>query len=263
MNKYMKICLVLAWLSCTATIPMMSQNNNSAAIRLFVGGCTFPEYRTQAKDTVVVYKLPEEKMVYKGVPSNFPSYRPVVINNLPLSEYSISYKNTFKQECLKKINVATVDTYTVMVCLDELTSYPQNSLAKMYHGDTLSMIAYISGCFVSEGMKLVIVKNHDSYLAELYDIKHTYNSKKKDYYYTEIYKYKTFTMQDSQIEAFVKLENVLNYSKSNCSTNSVRYIINSKVLTIDKLDGLCNRDWSGGYSYLRYCVFGDETMRPL
>jgi hypothetical protein len=144
-----------------------------------------------------------------------------------------------------------------MLCPDCLLNYKQNTLAKLKDKDTISINFQSQGCFHATFLKILISKEADDYVAQLYKVNWNYITKKKK---TTIQfrgdsLLKTATLTNKNIQDFIRFENELNFANTGGCTTTDWYDIKSKYLNIKKTDGGCS--WNGFY-FLRKSFFGDE-----
>jgi hypothetical protein len=146
---------------------------------------------------------------------------------------------------------------SVVICPDKLSNYPQNTLVKLQHNDSLAINLYSRGCFHSERSKLVITKENDKFIARLYEALWNYSGEKDKMVvnYKGWSLLKATTMTNQNLQDFIRFENELNYANDDGCTTTDRYEVKSKYLNISKSDGSCS--WNG-FFYLRKSLFGDN-----
>jgi hypothetical protein len=211
-------------------------------------------------EAIFFYKVPEDTLIHKVVESNIVSLNPINLENVPVGEYNLKYKNRFKQLVITPINLKAQPINSVVLYPDVVIDYPQNTLAKLRNKDTISINYNSYGCFHTDGNILIITKKKDLYIAKLYTEYcpfFSYNSKKDKYKFLGINKslIKSAIMTPENIKEFIRFENELNYAEDGGCTTIDYYEIASKYLNIKKRDGSCA--WNGFY-YLKASIFGKQ-----
>lgn len=233
------------------------QIQKTTTINLTTADCRSDEAHSwEGIDTVTFYKLPENKIVSKIIPRQYRQF-PIKLENIPISEYKVIFKNNFQQLIVKQINLMDRETNFITLCPDALLDYPQNILLKLQDKDTISINFHSQGCFHNTLLKILIIKKNGIFIAKLCNVVWYYEKKngKTTMQYGGDSILKTVTLTNKNIQAFKRFENELNYVKAGGCTTTDWYDIKSKYLNTKKIDGSCT--WNGFY-YLRESFFGDK-----
>jgi len=238
------------------SVSSFGQTQNTTSFTLATSDCRNQEANFwRGIDTVVFYKLPEDTIMFKVIPRQY-RQSPIKLDNIPISEYKLIYRNNFNQLISKQIRLSGKETNSIVVCPDVLLEYPQNTLSKLEDKDEISINFHSQGCFHTTVSKISIIKEGKKYVARLYDVKWSYVTKKKKT--TMQYRggklLKTITLTNTNIQDFIMFENELNFVTDGGCTTTDWYDINSKYLNISKTDGSCN--WNGFY-YIRKSFFSE------
>jgi len=238
------------------TTSAFGQTQKTTTIKLATGDCRRDEaYSWRGADTVVFYKLPEDTIMFKVVPKQYRQF-PINLENIPVSEYKLTFKNNFNQLIIKQIKLTDQESNSINLCPDILLDYSQNTLAKLQDKDTVSISFHSQGCFHTSLLKLLISKEEGNYVARLYNLNWYYQTKKRK---TTMQirgdsLLKTVVLTSKNIQEFIRFENELNFANDIGCTTTHWYDIKSKFLNIKQTDGSCT--WDGFY-YLRKSFFGN------
>jgi len=232
------------------------QTQKTTTIKLSTGDCRKNEAYSWRADTILFYKLPEDTLAFKVIPRQYRQF-PIKLENVPVAQYKLAFKNNFKQLVIKQISLTDQEINSIILCPDNLLDYPQNTLSKLQDKDTISINFHSQGCFHTTVSKILISKQGDKYLARLYDVYWGYVTKKKRTTMQVLGDslLKTVTLTTKNIQDFVRFENEINFVNDGGCTTTDWYDIKSKYLIKKATDGSCN--WRGFY-YLRKSFFGDK-----
>ena len=238
------------------SVTTFGQTQKTTTIKLSTGDCRKNEGYSLRADTILFYKLPEDTLTFKVIPSQYRQF-PIKLDNIPVAEYKLTFKNNFKQLVIKNIRLTDQETNSIILCPDNLLDYPQNTLSKLQNEDTIAINFHSQGCFHTKVSKILIIKQGDKYLARLYDVNWSYVTKKKR---TKMVNrgdslVKTVTMTNQNIQDFIRFENELNFVNDGGCTTTDWYEIKSSYINKKATDGSCS--WNGFY-YLRKSFFGDR-----
>jgi len=250
MKLIIKIVLILF------SVTTFGQTQKTTTIKLSTGDCRKTEAYSWRADTILFYKLPEDTLIFKVIPRQYRQF-PIKLDNIPVAEYKLTFKNNFKQLVIKQIRLTDQETNSIILCPDNLLDYPQNTLSKLQDEDTIAINFHSQGCFHTTVSKILISKRGDKYLARLYDVNWSYVTKRKK---TKMVNrgdslVKTVTMTKQNIQDFYRFENELNFVNDGGCTTTDWYDIKSSYSSKKATDGSCN--WDGFY-YLRKSFFGDR-----
>jgi hypothetical protein len=239
------------------SLATFGQTKKYTTIKLATGDCRKTEaYSWHGADTVLFYKLPEDTLLLKIIPRQYRQF-PIKLENIPVSDYRLSYKNNFNQIVVRQISLTDQGINSIILCPDTLLEYPQNTLQKLQDKDSIIIAFYSQGCFHTDKLRLVITKEDKYFVANLYNILWTYETKKGK----SKVKFKgrkllnSTKLTDLNIIDFKKFENELNFAEDGGCTTTDMYVIESKYLNIKKTDGSCTWD---GFFYLRKSFFGEK-----
>ena len=161
------------------SVASFGQTQKTTTIKLATGDCrTNQAYSWHGADTVVFYKLPEDTIVFKVVPRQYWQF-PIKLENIPVAEYKLTYKNNYKQLVVRQINLTEQEINSITLCPDTLLEYTQNTLSKLQDKDTISIKFHSQGCFHTTLSKILICKEGDNYVARLYKQNWNYLTKKR------------------------------------------------------------------------------------
>ncbi len=238
------------------SVTSFGQTQKTTTIKLSTGDCRKNEAYSWRADTILFYKLPEDTLIFKVIPRQYRQF-PIKLDNIPVAEYKLKFKNNFNQLVIKDIRLTDQETNSIILCPDKLLNYPQNTLSKLQDQDTIAINFHSQGCFHTTVSKILIIKQGDKYLARLYDVNWGYVPKKKR---TKMVNrgdslVKSVTMTIQNIQDFNRFENEINFVNDGGCTTTNWYDIKGKYLNIKATDGSCS--WSGFY-YLRKSFFGDK-----
>jgi hypothetical protein len=206
-------------------------------------------------DTVSFFKLPVDTLAFKIIPRKYRKF-PITLDSIPISEYKLKYRNTFKENITMVVNVSEQKENFISICFDTLLSYKQNTLKKLQDKDTISISLHSQGCFGGDKMRIVITKKMDEFTATLFYTETDYVVKsKKTYSRKERSASKSIVLTEKNIKDFIRFENELNFVRDGGCTTTDEYSIKSKYLNVQKTDGNCS--WDGFY-ILRKSFFGDQ-----
>lgn len=207
-----------------------------------------------SNDTILVYNLPENKLI-KTVVSNRYMNAEIAIKNIAVSSYKIEYKNIFGKRIDTTVKLNNTEKNRVQLCRNKLSSYPQNTLVKLQDKDSIVVYFHSQGCFHSYANKILIEKEKGLFIAKLYNADWLYPKEKEETYnYEDGSLLKTVVLSNKQIEDFMKFENELNFASKGFCTTEDYYTIKSKYFNLHKIDGNC--DWNG-FRHLRKLFFGE------
>jgi hypothetical protein len=250
----MKASLVffLTFLSLTT----FAQTAKTSKVILSISDCRGNNPYTGFRgDTVSFFKLPEDTLAFKIIPRKYRKF-PINLDSIPVSDYKIKYRNSFKQNVTMVVKVSEQNENFISICFDRLLNYTQNTLKKLKDNDTISIAFHSKGCFGGENLRIVITKKMDEFIATLFYTETDYVVKsKKTYSRKERSASKSIVLTEKNIKDFVRFENELNFAKDGGCTTTDEYSIKGKYLSIQKTDGNCN--WDGFY-ILRKSFFGDQ-----
>lgn len=250
----MKLIIQITLILFSATT--FGQTQKTTTIKLSTGDCKKNEAYSWRADSILFYKLPEDTLIFKVIPRQYRQF-PIKLDNIPVAEYKLKFKNNFKQLVIKNIRLTDQETNSIILCPDNLLDYPQNTLSKLQDQDTIAINFHSQGCFHTTVSKILISKQGDRYLARLYDVNWGYVTKKKRTIRVNRGDslIKSVTMTTQNIEDFNRFENEINFVNDGGCTTTDWYDIKSKYLNIKATDGSCS--WNGFY-YLRKSFFGNK-----
>ena len=127
-----------------------------------------------------------------------------------------------------------------------------STLSKMKTGDTLSISYQSMGCFHSAQSKIVIAQTNGVFVARLYAVSETRDKKGKIILQKEEL-LKTATLTDQNKKDYSTFEQELDKVKEGNCTTIDNYMVNSKYLHLEKIDGSCG--WHG-FTTLSRALFG-------
>ena len=233
-----------------------AQTSKTTIVKLSTGDCRGNGDYSFKADTIFFYKLPEDTLAFKVIPRQHRKF-PIKIDNILVAEYKLKFKNNFKQLVIKKVRLIDQDTNSIFLCPDNLLYYPQNTLLKLKHKDTISINYHSKGCFDRKASKILISKINNNYVARLYDINWCYvtNKKRKTMLVQCDSLLQSVTLTTKNIQDFIRFENEINFVYAGSCTTTDWYDIKSKYLKIKVKDTSCN--WDGFY-YLSKSFFGDR-----
>ena len=232
------------------------QTNTTTTIKLSIEDSRSNKtYSWGAPDTIVIYKLPEDTIMFKIIPRLYRKF-PIKLEKIPISDYKLIFKNNFKQVVIKQVRLAYQDTNIIKLYPDILLNYSQNTLSKLKEKERISISYSSQGCFSSAHLKITITKRYTNLVATLSSHKWYFVNKngKKSIKHGADSIMQTKTLNQKNIQDFIRFENELNYTSDGGCTTTDSYAIESKYLNIKRIDGRCN--WDGFY-YLRKSFFGD------
>jgi hypothetical protein len=225
-------------------------------IKLAIGDSRTEQGSWHKADTVIFYKHPKDTIAFKVIPKQYKQF-PIKLENIPIAEYKLTYKNIYKQFVLEKIKLTDQEINSITLCPDSLMDYPQNTLAKLQDQDSISINFHSQGCFHFTFLKIIITKEAENFVAKLCNIS-WYHANKKVKTTTQ-YKpngiLQTVTLTNKNLQDFKRFENELNFENDGYCTTTDWYDIKCKYLTIKRTDGSCR--WDGFY-YLQKSFFGDK-----
>ena len=142
------------------------------------------------------------------------------------------------------------------------SGYSQNTLSKLLDKDTISINYHKQGCFSLKFSKILIRKENEKFVAELYDSRWAYITRRKK---TTLQHFgdsllKSIVLTEKNIQDFIHFENELNSVTDNRCTTTERYEIKSRYLNLKAVDGSCQ--WRG-YAFLHGSFFGDDNGDKL
>jgi len=238
------------------SIASFGQTQKSTTINLSTGDCRRSEPYSWRADTVLFYKLPKDTVMFKVIPRQYRQF-PIKLENIPISEYKVTFKNNFRQLVVKQIKLADQAINSITLCPDNLLDYSQNTLSKLQDKDSILIYFHSQGCFHTTVSKILLSKQGDKYFASLYDVIWGYVTKRKkttmQFHGDSLLKTVMLTAQN--IQDFIRFENELNFVTDGGCTTTDWYDIKGKFLNVKKIDGSCS--WDGFY-YLRKSLFGDK-----
>ena len=232
------------------------QVQKTAVVKIALNNCRnnhhYPPFNRNA---ILFYKLPEDTFAFKVVPMQYKNYTSIQLDNVPVSDYKLRYRNNFKEDITRQVSITGNEVNFLALCPDSLSAYPQNTLEKLHNGDTISINFQSRGCFNSDSMQIVIKKQKNRFIASFYNtIWYPIRKKGKPaIQFRAVQETKTAILTESNINDYIKFENELNFATKGGCTTTDWYEIKSKYLNLKKTDGSCN--WNGFY-YLRKSFFG-------
>ncbi|MNE75672.1 hypothetical protein D3C80_1718540 [compost metagenome] len=137
------------------------------------------------------------------------------------------------------VEASSDTTADLLLCTDELLTYPNNTLLKFKDKDSLKIYFKSSGYFHLRNDTLVIYKKNNRFFAQLMEEKQSF----------------LVPMNGQMLKSFQKFENELIHipEKGGCTTRDT-YKINSDYLNIEITDETCT--WDGFY-FLKKSLFGN------
>jgi hypothetical protein len=246
------ILFFLIFLSLTT----FAQKTKSSEVILSISDCRgINPYTGFRCDTVLFFKLPEDTLAFKIIPRKYRKF-PINLDSVPVSNYKLKYRNSFKQDMTMVVNVSGENENLISICFDTLLNYTQNTLKKLQNKDTISIRFHSQGCFGGDNVRIVITKKIAEFIATLFYTETEYVVKnKKTYNRKERPASKSIILTEKNIKDFVRFENELNFAKDGGCTTTDEYSIKGKYLNVQKIDGNCS--WDGFYN-LRKSFFGDQ-----
>jgi hypothetical protein len=238
------------------SLASFAQTQKMTTIKLSTGDCRHNDaYSWDGADTVALYKLPEDTLVYKIIPRQYRQW-PIKIENAQAGNYRLTYKNNYDQVVTEQITLREQNINSIVICPDKLLEYPQNTLAKLQDKDTVSITFHSQGCFHTDVLKLTITKEGGNFIARLYNVYWYYGKKKgkTTIQYRNGTMLRTITMTNQNVQDFIRFENELSYARDGGCTTTDWYDVKSKYLNSKKTDGTCS--WDGFY-YLKKSLFGE------
>ena len=239
------------------SVATFGQTQKTTTIKLATGDCRKTEaYSWKGADTIIFYKLPADTIAFTVIPRQYRQF-PIKLENIPVAEYKLTYKNNYKQLVVKQIKLADQEINSITLCPDTLLDYPQNTLAKLQDKDTISINFHSQGCFHTSLLKIIITKEDEKFVAKLCKVSWYYAKKKRKttMQYRGDSTLQTVTLTNKNIRDFIRFENEINFAYDGGCTTTDWYDIKSKYLNIKATDGTCS--WDGFY-YLRKSFFGDK-----
>jgi hypothetical protein len=238
------------------SLTTFAQTVKSSKVILSISDCRGNNpYTGYRGDTVLFFKLPEDTLAFKIIPRKYRKF-PINLDNIPVADYKLKYKNNFKQDMTMVVNVNGQNENFISICFDTLLSYTQNTLNKLQNKDTISIGFHSQGCFGGDNVRILITKRIDEFIATLFYTETEYVVKnKKTYSRKERPASKSIVLTEKNIKDFTRFENELNFAKDGGCTTTDEYSIKGKYLNVQKTDGNCS--WDGFYN-LRKSFFGDQ-----
>lgn len=174
-------------------------------------------------DSVQFFRLPEDQAFLTPDLKHWHG-QPMPLNIYP-GGYRIAYRNMFGQTVNKNCRLYQ-DSMRIDLCPDSLTSYPDNTLARLQDKDSLVIDVQIIGCF-GGGMHRLVIRCKGRQLEATY------------------FKGRliTKTLTPDNVAQFIRFENELQHVQDLDCTTTCYYNIKSKYLTLDKKVGDCS--WGG------------------
>ncbi len=250
----MKVILLFTFLllilSSSGQVPVAK-----TTIVLSVGDCRKQaSFTWNQADTIRVYKLPEQTLVYKIAPNQY-RYRPVRIENVQTGDYRLLYKNGYGQDVTQQHSLAQQPIDTVFLCMDALVAYPENTLAKLSGNDSLTIRFFSQGCFHVSSLKLVISKQQHKFLAQLFSCAPGCSGTNRNTLQRPDQLLKKTFMTAEHLRYFIRFENELLHLKEGGCTTTDWYCIRSRYLNVEITDAGCV--WRG-FDHLKKALFGDK-----
>jgi hypothetical protein len=238
-----------------SSVSAFAQKLKNTKVTLSITDCrtndNFPVYRY---DTVLLFKLPENTLAFRILLEDQREF-PIRLNNVPIGNYSVQYRNIYRQKMIQEISLSAKKENLIHICSDTLFSYPQNTLTKLQNGDTISIGFMSQGCFSFSDEKIVITKKEDHFVAVLSYSEAAHVQKKGNKYIKKGGTFsKSIILTERNIKDFLRFENELNYIPEGGCTTTDYYDIRGKYLTVKKKDESCR--WDGFY-FLKKSFFGN------
>jgi hypothetical protein len=252
-----KMKLLIQTIFLLFSVACIGQTQKTTTIKLATGDSrTNQAYSWHGADTIIFYKLPEDTIVFKVIPRQYRQF-PIKLENIPIAEYRLAYKNNYKQLVNKQIELTDQESNSITLYPDSLLEYSQNTLAKFQDKDIISINFHSQGCFHTTLLKIIITKEGENFAAKLCNVSWYYAKKKgkTTMQYRGDSTLQTVTLTNKNLQDFIRFENEINFAYDGGCTTTDWYDIKSKYLNIKKTDGSCS--WDGFY-YLRKSFFGDE-----
>ncbi len=215
----MKKYLFILFLSFSS-LGVLGQTQKSTKVLLSINDCRINEpYHGYRSDTILFYKLPEDVLVLKIVPRLYKTF-PLELENIPIAEYKLKYKNSFEQDVIDTINLNEQDINNVTLCTNTLLNYNKNTLSELQDNDSILINFHSESCFGSNAMRIVIFKKTDKFIASLYNISQNYKLKKHKISFSNkiISIVKTMELTQANLNDFIKFENEIKHC---CSSPTV------------------------------------------
>ncbi len=252
--KYVYLFLLLILSSDSfAQVPQM------ALLRLLKINCNSTAAASvHPNGSIWFYILPQDSLVFKL------SFADAIIgrtDTVMAGRYKIRFVNKFQHQIVEEITIHGQSLNYINICYDTIPVYAQNTLGKLRNQDSILIHFTSKGCRQDDDMKIIIIKENEKFIAQLYKVRKYYEKVKRKY--IEIQKpdtlLETVVLTQDEINLFTKFENELNgVRKSDCTTRDW-YKIESKYLNIEKNDGNCN--WHGYLILLHF--FHDDSYHYL
>jgi hypothetical protein len=256
LNIYIKMELIISILLFLHSSGSFGHEPKTTTMRISVTDCRAEKGDSWYRgDSISIYKLPENKLVYKFKPG-MSDNQPVTIQNLDTGNYHLVFKNSYYQTITQPITLEDKRLNEITLCMDKLSSYPQNTLVKLQDKDTISISFFSMGCFHMNVMKVLITKEADRFIAQLYKVSTFVPETRKrsqQLVFGQV-PVKTVYMTQQHIDDFNRFENELKYATDQGCTTTDTYEIKSRDLNMKRTDGSCS--WRG-FHYFAKSVFGD------
>jgi hypothetical protein len=247
---------ILQMIFLPLTVAAYGQQPVTTTVKLHLQDCKDKMAHWHSADTLILHKLPEGTVVRKIVAPSRMGKHTIKMQDLPISEYRLTFTNNFEQTVSKQINIKGEPFQTVYVCLDSLQAYSRNTLAQLQLGDSLVVYYTSIGCYHWAEEKMVLLKTSSGFLAKLYDENgHTVVAKGRRNKPASPILLNTTVLNDKQAAAFVRFENELGWVRPGGCTTSDNYRVESKYGRTEKDDGTC--EW-WGFDFLKKTFFGKQ-----
>lgn len=226
-------------------------------IDLYLQDCKDKMAHWHESDTLVLHKLPEDTVEREITVPYWLDTKIIKIQDLPVSAFRLTFKNSFGQKISKQISTTSKPTQAVYVCIDSLQTYKPMSLARLQVGDSVVVVYNFNSDYNWVREKLVLLKTNSGLLAKLYGAngQTTEDGPKLSKPTLPVLR-KTQLLNDGQAAAFTRFENELDHIRPDGSSINEQYQVKSKYGHIQKNSG--TYDW-WGFDFLKKTFFGKET----
>lgn len=199
-------------------------------------------------DTLLFYRLPE-RVLAKKVPGGF--IRDVEVA-LVAGSYEVMFSNKYGQPVKKRFTLKA-SSYHLILCIDSLQAYPDNTFERMMAANPLVIQYYSSGCFHAYARTLIIASIQGRVHAALFatEIKDREKDSLFNILTRPLLAYKALTRKD--ITWLTRFENELRNLPEQLCTSRDHYDIQCGLFRQKKVDGTC--DWYG-FKWLCQAWFG-------
>lgn len=258
---------ILPYLLLLAGLPAFAQKNTTLKIKITTDFSRRHHFGSLNPDTIKFYKMPGNELAFTVSAEKIRDS--IKLTHIPVGTYRVTYRrNLFMDTAIRQVTLMKKPVNEISLCVDSLDSYPQNTLARLQDKDSVLINYHAVSCDGPETAKLIITRDKDHFVARMYSL-FVAHTRLLDSTYQPKETFRSVTLTDQQIQAFVRFENELlqikpfietSYEENKVtiireriSTTNESYAVKSKYFNIELEDKWSQ--WAGFY-WLSAAFFG-------